>query len=207
MTGLQDAEGFVFSTSEMLGQRAALVYQWFQQALDQPGDVAECGVYEGVTAENFARFLTARQIAKTVHLFDTFSGLPETITSEEYALSTWSDLAPGHYAASESTVRARLEGLQNTELHPGDFRTSFPSFDRALCFIHGDCDLYEGTCDIIALADRLLTPGGILVIDDYGNPRLPGVKLAVDRVLDPAGYDGERSPGTIQFVATKRALP
>lgn len=207
MTATWNADGFDFTVSEMLGPRAQLVYRCFRDALDKPGDVAECGVYEGVTAANFAGYLAAHRIGKTVHLFDTFAGLPDTVTDEEHALSTWDGLGPGHYAAGEDRVRTRLAGLGNASLHPGMFRDSFPRFDRPLCFIHGDCDLYDGTCDIVGLADRLLVPGGVVVIDDYGNPRLPGVKLAVDRMLDPGLYDGAQPDGTIQFVATKRSQP
>src|SRR5271169_3121830 len=43
-----------------------------------PGDVVECGVYNGGTAAILARIATRSRMRRTVWLFDSFKGMPET---------------------------------------------------------------------------------------------------------------------------------
>jgi len=54
--------------------RCFMIYQYAQQVTNLPGDVAEVGVYKGGTARLLAK--TFERTGKTVHLFDTFSGMP-----------------------------------------------------------------------------------------------------------------------------------
>jgi O-methyltransferase len=190
--------------SPLLGERAACVYESFLRALERPGDVAECGCHEGVTAAEMARCLDEQGSRRRVHLFDTFSGLPPIITEWEQRLSTWEGLAPRAYACLEAQARETVRSLSGCVLHPGPFDETFAAFDRPLCFIHADADLYASTVATIRLAERLLVAGGIILFDDYGNPRLPGVEIAVDKCLDREQFAGRRLPGSIQYVAIRR---
>jgi hypothetical protein len=101
-------------------------------------------------------------------------------------------------------VRARLGEYGAYRLHAGAFAERFPAFREPLCFTHADCDLYAGTVETIKLADRLLTPRGRIVFDDYGNPRMPGVRLAADRYLGGSRYAITRILDSIQVVAVRR---
>lgn len=190
--------------SELLGARADLVYGCLEEALGFAGDIAECGSHEGVTAAILARLATARGTVKTVHVFDSFAGFPDVVTDEEKRASVWPELGPGHYPADLAKVKGILGAIPNVELHPGLFSETFPGFAAPLCFLHSDSDLYVSTMETIELAARTLVPDGIVIFDDYGNPRLPGVQLAVDRWLDRDLFDGHRVPGTIQFKAQRR---
>lgn len=196
--------GWAFPVSALLGPRARAVYEAMIAALEVKGDLAECGVFEGTTARGMAEYCRRHAPERAVHLFDSFTGFPDVITAEERQLSTWAELGPGLYAGSLEAVRASLRDAANVRIHPGRFIDTLPDFDRPLCFVHSDSDLYQSTLETIELADRLLVPGGRIVFDDYGNPRLPGVKLAVDRYLDPARYQGQRLPGSIQYLAIRR---
>lgn len=191
-------------TSPLLGERAELVYHCLSQVLHLPGDVAECGAYEAETAAGMGLLIKLQGFGKTVHAFDTFSGFPDVITSEEQAASTWPELRPGQYAAHPARLARNLAAVANIEVHMGLFPETFPGFSTALCFIHSDSDLYASTLETIALAERLLVPGGAILIDDYGNPRMPGVQMAVDRCLAQERFDGHRIPGTIQYLARRR---
>ncbi len=46
-----------FASSEFLGPRAVNVYSWFLRSLHLPGDVAECGVFQGETSRELVKFL------------------------------------------------------------------------------------------------------------------------------------------------------
>jgi O-methyltransferase len=52
--------------------------------------------------------------------------------------------------------------------------------DRTYCFIHVDCDIYESHLDCLNLLYDRLVPGGIVVFDDYAQPKWPGATRAVD---------------------------
>ncbi len=196
--------GHLFPVSPLLGPRAEIVYRCFLDALAVKGDVAECGAYEGVTALGMAEWCYRHAPERTVHVFDSFAGFPDLITEEERSRSTWEGLGPGLYASALPAVLARARELPNVRVHAGAFSETFPAFEGALAFIHSDSDLYVSTVETIDLAARALVTGGVVLFDDYGNPRLPGVQLAVDRHLDPDRFRGARIPGTIQYLATRR---
>jgi O-methyltransferase len=199
-----DAPFLELPCSPLLGSRARAVYRWFVRSLGVPGDAAECGVFDGVTSRALASYLDARASPKRLHMFDSFAGLPDRIAPEEIALAAGDELRAGQFAAPLADVRERMRGCERYELHPGLFAQTFAAFDRPLCFIHADADLYESTAEIIELADRCLVAGGTIVFDDYCNAKFPGVTLAIERFLQLDRYDVEASPGTIQFFATKR---
>jgi O-methyltransferase len=196
--------GVELAVSELLAERAATVYRVLSSVFDLVGDIAECGVYEGVTTGGMARLAAFAAPAKVVHAFDSFEGLPPTITDEERGLAEGNGLHPGAYAAEARATRRRLSRLANVEVHPGRFEDTFPASDRPLCFVHSDSDLLESTVLTIKLAARCLVPGGVVLFDDFGNPRFPGVELAVQRALSPSLFLGGRLPGSIQYVARRR---
>jgi len=204
---LNRAKELCLERSSLLGERADRLYEWFERSLALPGDVAECGVYRGETARELARFLRMCGAPKTVHLFDSCKGLPNLVTEEEREASVWKDLGHGQYASSVEEVEATIRGLP-CRLHVGMFSETLPRFCEPLCFIHSDGDLYQSTVEVIEFASRLLVPGGIIVFDDYGNPRLPGVKMAVERHLDRNRFAVFPSHDTIQcFAIRNEGLP
>ena len=50
-------------------------------------------------------------------------------------------------------------------------------------FVHIDVDLYEPTKDSLEFFYPLLSPGGVLLCDDYGSTRCPGALKACDEFL------------------------
>ena len=169
-------------SSVMPVELAALVYAQFLTSLGQPGDVAEFGVFRGETSRAFCDALAERGSAKRVHLFDTFAGLPADGPEDGERN------AVGIYKATAEEVRATLRGCRNYQLHGGLIGTYVGVFAQPLCFAFVDVDLYQGTKDALAICDRVLVPGGRIVIDDYDRGSWPGVKPAVDRWLDPTRY-------------------
>ncbi len=193
-----------FAHSPLLGERAANVYAWFLKSLHLPGDVAECGVSGGETSRELVRYLEANRIPKTLHMFDTFDGLPDVISDEERAMSTDAEMEVRRYACSAEVVAGRMGTLRQYKMHIGLFSETFVDFSQPLCFIHADADLYRSTVDIIRLAARCLVPDGHIVFDDYCNSDFAGVKLAIERYLNPRDYAVVLSAKTMQCFATKR---
>jgi O-methyltransferase len=153
--------------------RCFVIYQLTQQAARLPGDVAEVGVYKGGTAKLLGKqFINA---GKTVHLFDTFAGMPPTDPRRD-----WHKENDFNDTSLES-VTAYLNDCTNTLLYPGLFPCSAASVqDRDFCLVHIDVDIYKSVMDCIEFFYPRLLFGGIAIFDDYGFLTCPGAKEAVD---------------------------
>ena len=146
-----------------------------------PGDTAECGVYKGASSWLIAdanRKSDAGR-ARVHHVFDSFEGLSEPGDND---LPYWSR---GALACGLDEVRAALaEFGDSVRFYRGWIPSRFAEVEgTAFCFVHIDVDLYQPTRDSIAFFYERLTPGGVLVCDDYGFATCPGATRACDELL------------------------
>lgn len=152
--------------------RLHILWQCALHARGLSGLVAEVGVYRGGTALLLAEALAGA--GKTLHLFDTFTGLPPPDPSrEDYVEHYLSD-------TSEAAVRQLLAPHGSAaQVHPGLFpATAAPIAGERFALVHIDVDLYRSTLDCCELFWPRLVDGGRLVVDDYGF--CPGARAAVD---------------------------
>jgi O-methyltransferase len=153
--------------------RCFMLYQFVGYANAKEGEMAEIGVYKGGTARLISK--VAAKTAKTVHIFDTFSGMPPTdITKDRVKEGDFSD-------TSLDRVKTYLADCSNVRFYQGRFPdTSAPIIDLPFCFVHIDVDIYESVMECCKFFHPRLVKGGILLFDDYGHLTCPGVKMAVD---------------------------
>lgn len=139
------------------------------------GNVAEAGVYRGGTAKLILLTLSRHAPGKTLHLFDTFCGIPRGDSEIDPHV-----LGGEMGDTSEDIVRSFLGAGASYRIHKGLFKDTLAEVsDKKFCLVHVDADAYESTlqcCEFFY--DRMVT-GSVLVFDDYGFS-LPGVKRAVD---------------------------
>lgn len=155
--------------------RCFMLYQFFKQSLILEGEVAEVGVYKGGTAKLLARLSQDENAYKTIHLFDTFSGMPET--SEEKDIHKKGDFSD----TSLDSVLEYLSSYGNISFYKGLFpTTSAPINDKEFSFVHIDVDIYKSVIDCCEFFNPRMVKGGIMIFDDYGFVSCPGAKLAVD---------------------------
>ena len=147
--------------------------QLVQLALPVPGDTAECGVFKGTSS--YLICARTRDKGKPHHVFDSFAGLSEPGAEDgDY----WER---GNLSCGEDEVRARLAPFDFVELHPGWIPERFGDVaDRRFSFVHVDVDLHQPTLDSIEFFYERLSPGGLLVCDDYGFRSCPGATRAMD---------------------------
>jgi hypothetical protein len=132
------------------------------------GDAAEFGVYRG----GVARIISSVMRPKTTHLFDTFQGLPKP--------GEFDQMREGALAANETEVRKFLKN-SSVEFHVGFFPDTTKGLeDKRFCFVHSDADLYESTKAACEFFYPRLTPGAIMLFDDYGFSATQGCTKAVD---------------------------
>jgi O-methyltransferase len=153
---------------------------------DVPGDLIETGVWRG-GASIFMRGVLAalEDEQRLVWLADSFQGLPKS-RPEEYPADAGSDehFVFDYLAVSEREVRQAFEryGLLDDRVRflPGWFSDSLPPLrgTRRWSLLRLDGDMYEST--IVALESLYpdLSPGGFVVIDDYG--AIPQCRQAVE---------------------------
>jgi len=154
---------------------AALFDKLAKMVADVPGDVAEVGVHKGDSAEYLTTLFPTRQL----HLYDTFTGLPGQLK-----LSIDHNRG-GAFACSRHLVEERLSGT-NAICRPGIFPEQ--AINEPLCFVHCDVDYYYSTLAVLCWGWQCLSPGGVIVCDDYGFSTCLGAGLAVKHWL-PEGAE------------------
>jgi O-methyltransferase len=163
---------------------------------DIEGALAECGVWRGGSV--LAMVLTLLSLGsdrREIYLYDTFAGMTEPsehdvspydgVAAEEWNRSQgkpWSMLFDGERNA-ERAVRQSLEEtgypaeLLRTVVGPVEETIPQTMPDR-LSLLRLDTDWYESTLHELRHLYPRLSPGGVLIIDDYGH--WEGCRRAVD---------------------------
>lgn len=120
------------------------------------GDIAEVGTAGGGSA----RLMSDYSGDRTIHVFDTFEGLPKPGDMDRR-------FAEGSYRWSLADVQQYLQG-QRVEFHKGLFPGSANSVqNRRFSFVHLDVDLYQSTLDCLKFFYPRMNPGGIIITHDY----------------------------------------
>ncbi|MBR3169040.1 class I SAM-dependent methyltransferase [Candidatus Saccharibacteria bacterium] len=155
-----------------------------KECLKVEGDFVELGCYKGDTSLILADLL--KNSGKRLWIYDSFEGLPEKKKEDESILGK--DFVVGELMVTKREVKERFlrAGLKVPIIKKGWF-ADFSSNDlpERIAFAFLDGDFYDSIRDGLRLIQGKMSKGGILIIHDYNNPALPGVKKAVDEY----GYD------------------
>lgn len=176
--GFSDLRDQVRQHTLLSEDRLGILYQLACQAGKVPGDAAEIGVYKGGTALLLATAL--KKSSQQIHLFDTFCGMPAVEPGVDLHRSgDFSD-------TTAESVSNLLQDFDNIHLHPGLFPESLPQdlHDQRFSLVHIDVDIFSSTLACCRFFYPRLSPGGVMIIDDYGFPSCPGVRKAVDEYFN-----------------------
>jgi Macrocin-O-methyltransferase (TylF) len=156
-----------------------------------PGDFIETGVWRGGMTIYMRAILAARGVAdRRVWVADSFQGLPEPdagkfpVEARAHASKTMAEDYQ-HFAVSEPDVRANFAtfGLLDDQVRflVGWFKDTLPSAPiQRLAVMRLDGDYYESTMDALTALYDKLSPGGYVIIDDYGEKMWTYCRRAVD---------------------------
>lgn len=150
-------------------ERCLQIWEHAQKAAHLPGYFAECGVYRGGSA---MLMIEASSKRKTIHLFDTFRGIPEEQREE-------GDHVSGRFSASVDMVRKNLiQYRSKCEFHEGLVPGTLHEVSHiAFCLVHLDMDIYAPTIAALKFFWRRMVPGGVILLDDYR--ALKGINKAI----------------------------
>jgi len=166
-----------------------------------PGDVVECGVWRGGSMMAAALTLLAGADTKRgLYLFDTFEGMSPPgaldVSVDGQAASallasprTTDPKSPWCYAGIDE-VRAAMRStgypLERVHYVQGRVEDTIPANAPArIAVLRLDTDWYESTRHELEHLYPLLSPGGVLIVDDYGH--WAGCRKAVDEYLGARG--------------------
>ncbi len=164
------------------------------RCLTLPGDVCEFGVAQGATSALLASEL--QNSDKNLWLFDSFEGLPaptenDVLKDDIFNLGSMQAYR-GTMRSGIDEVTARLRQLNfpvsRTKIVAGFIEQTIrqPQLPGAVCFAYVDFDFYEPIRTALTYLDRVLTPGGCVVVDDY-DWFSTGAKTAVDEFMQLTG--------------------
>ncbi|MEJ8566265.1 TylF/MycF/NovP-related O-methyltransferase [Elongatibacter sediminis] len=162
-----------------------------------PGDLLEAGVWRGGCCILMRAVLAAHDCAdRTVWAADSFAGLPASDESEDRDYAMDASRLPV-LAVTEDEVRANFErfGLLDaqTRFLPGWFDESLASAPiDSLAVLRIDADLYASTLTVLDTLCDKVSPGGWVIIDDYGI--LPPCRKAVDTYREREGITATLQP-------------
>jgi O-methyltransferase len=161
------------------------------------GDFVECGVWKGgssicaaLSLEHFA----GKNHGRKLFLYDTFEGMtmPTRVDVDASGVAAQTYMARygdnGRWVyAEEKEVRSNFAKAEVTDseivIVRGDVLNTIPARvpdQIAICRL--DTDWYESTAHELSHLYPRLTPGGVLIIDDYGE--WAGARAAVNEYFD-----------------------
>ncbi len=148
-----------------------------------PGVIVECGVWRG--GSSIAMLLAQREafghVERSVHMLDSFEGLPDVTLRDGPLAKRWKEeAAPERYydncKASLDELKAVLGtmGFRDEEyrIWPGWFASTLPSLvetiqGQGIALLRLDGDWYDSTLVCLEQLMPLVSEDGVVIIDDY----------------------------------------
>jgi hypothetical protein len=153
-----------------------------------PGDVVECGVWNGGSAAILAFAIRHSASGRLLWLFDSFQGLPAPSPEDGQAAREQfrADWCRGDPTCVAAALQKSGLGGERVRVVPGWFQEVFPriQIDR-IALLHIDADWYESVKLCLEKFYGAVTPGGYIVLDDYGH--WEGCRRAAEEFLETRG--------------------
>lgn len=149
-----------------------------------PGDLIETGVWRGGASIFMRAVLKAYgDQTRSVWLADSFQGLPKP--DDRYPQDAGDRLSESSHVLGISLDQVKANfaryGLLDEQVRflVGWFKDTLPTAPiRQLAVLRLDGDMYSSTMDALQSLYHRLSPGGYVIVDDYGC--IPACKEAVD---------------------------
>ena len=171
---------------------AYFIIDALEQCKDIRGDICEFGVAQGAISALIANEIDSGN--KTLHLFDSFEGLPNPTKKDQLKDDIFSlgsvEAYAGKMSCPETMVLARLKEIlfppERYVIHKGFFdqvlrqETNLP---KEVSFAYVDFDFYEPIKIVLDFLHHKTPVGAIIIVDDY-DFFSTGVKTAVDEFIE-----------------------
>lgn len=186
----------VFSTRVGV-QSLVTRYELYKLVLDVPGDIIECGVYQGNSftwLANLSVILEPFAINRRIIGFDTFEGFASIDSSADPADVSSDNFADTNYEIISKSLEnldavRPVNKVNRFELVKGDIVTSLPKYVdehpwMTCAMLILDTDLYRPTLTALSTVLPIMPKGAVVVFDEYNYQNFPGETQAVRELLD-----------------------
>lgn len=137
-------------------------------AMKLPGDFVECGVCTGITSLAICNYVDFNSSEKNYWLFDTFSGIPVDMASVDdgdvrrmNAINYPNDVY--------EIAKQNFAPFPRATLVRGRVPDTLPTVPiKTVCFLHIDMNLVKPERAALEYFWPKITPGGFIILDDYG---------------------------------------
>jgi glycosyltransferase involved in cell wall biosynthesis len=168
-----------------------------ESCLGVAGDFVECGSYQGYSMAVMLRFLAGLP-DRQCFLYDLFD--PSGGAGEGKRL-------PAHAPELFEQVRARFRAWPNVRVTRGKVPDVLAEgAPRSIAFLHVDMNNPQAERGALEVLFERISPGGMVVFDDYGWAGYRDQKLAVDEFMRDRGHAVLELP-TGQGLVVKRPGP
>jgi predicted O-methyltransferase YrrM len=162
-----------------------------------PGCFVECGVWKGGSSAIMALAIRNARQERHLHLFDSFEGLPEPTEKDGKSAGIYSNGRIQGKLATLNQCQAGLDEVRHLILdeikvrkdlahfHVGWFQNTISADAGQLgpiALLRLDGDWYDSTKICLEHLYPLLSPGGIIIMDDYW--AWEGCRKATDEYRD-----------------------
>lgn len=144
------------------------------------GDFVECGVSTAIVSRAVAHYVDLRRLDRKLWLFDTFAGIPDDqMRPNETPLARSKNAR--HYFDSFELVRSHFAEYPNVHLIRGAVPDTLgtAAIDR-VAWLHIDMNIAYPEVAASAHFWERLTPGAVVIYDDYASRAHVPQKLALD---------------------------
>ncbi len=166
--------------------RYYIVCRVAQLAMTVPGDFVECGVYRGGYARAILSYLPFQNSGRRYWMLDTFDGLKsDLVTDAEKDRGILAAYA--HYDECYEDVR-RMFANDPVTIIRGAVPGTLPQCDaKEIAYLSLDMNCVTPELDAANYFWDRLSPGGILLHDDYNFPLHQEQRLAMDQFAKERG--------------------
>ena len=144
------------------------------------GGVVECGCYKGGSTASLS--LACAAVGRTLHVFDSFAGLPEPDAHDRVHLlpdvRVLHSYEAGAWCGTLDEVKAnvgRYGAIESCRFHPGYFAETLPDFHERCVLAFLDVDLVESLKPCLKRLWPLLAEGGLVFSHEASHHEIAGV--------------------------------
>jgi O-methyltransferase len=196
------AVGAVGKRTKLDEDRLWILWQAARNAAALELPMLEAGSYRGGSAWFLAHAVRDRLGHELpLEAIDTFEGHPkQAISARDHAYHE-----AGRFGdASYERVKSYLSEFSLATVHKGEFSAVAPTLVHERYGLgHLDMDLHRPTQEALAFCAARMPAGGVIVVDDYGSPKCPGIRQAVEEFLAAQPAFQAWHPHTEQIVLVR----
>jgi len=163
-----------------------------------PGDICEYGIAQGFTSALLG--FTIKDTNKNLWLFDSFKGLPAPTSKDKLKDDIFNLKSMEAYKGTmKHSIQSVLDNLKQinfpltrTKIIDGFIEETIEKQEmpKHVSFAYVDFDFYNPIKIALEFLDKVIVPGGIIIVDDY-DFFSEGAKVAVDDFYSTHSKDYE----------------